>query len=423
MRGAINNQSAKNSATPIICACAMIKGPVTLADVPDIEDVNRILELIASIGVKVKKTGAREFLLDASGSLDVKKMNRAAAEANRSSLFLLGALAARVKKFSLYKPGGCKLGERTIRPHLFALADLGARIEERGDCFAVKAPALKGNKIIMYESGDTATENAVLAAALARGETTIKFASANYQVQDLCHFLNRAGAKISGIGTSTLKIIGVKKLKSVKNYSIMPDPIVAMTFIAAAITTGSRLVVKNCPMDFLELELYKLKKMGQKFKIKNQRLSKNGAFAIADIEIIPSALTASQDKIESRPFPGLNIDNLPLFVPILLRARGKTLVHDWAYENRAAYNLELNKLGAKISLLDPHRVWVEGPATLKAADIASPDALRSAVVILLVMLAARGKSILRNTRPIERGYENLYATLNKAGANIKIIND
>ena len=275
----------------------------------------------------------------------------------------------------------------------------------------------------MYESGDTPTENAIMAAVQAPGVSVIKMASSNYMVQDLCYFLIKAGAKIKGVGTTTLTITGVKNLKSVKNYPIIPDPIVAMTFLAAGIVTKSKVVIANCPLEFLELELCKLEKMNQQFVIKNKRLSKNHKFTIVDIEILPSKLVALPDKIYGRPFPGLNIDNLPLFVPILTQAVGRTLVHDWAYENRSVYLLDLLKLGAKITLLDPHRVWVEGPTKFTPNEIIAPPALRPAVNILVAMLAAPGRSILRNPYEIDRGYEDLYMVLNKAGSDIKIIKE
>jgi UDP-N-acetylglucosamine 1-carboxyvinyltransferase len=242
-------------------------------------------------------------------------------------------------------------------------------------------------------------------------------------VQDLCYFLIKAGASIKGVGTTTLTITGVKELRAVKQYPIMPDPIVAMTFLSAAITTGSTLTVQNCPLEFLELELCKLEIMGQKYTVANQRKSKNGQFVVVDITVEPSKLKALPDKIYGRPFPGLNIDNLPLFVPILTQAHGRTLVHDWAYENRAVYSLELQKLGAQITLLDPHRLWVEGPVKLLANEVICPPALRPAVNVLICMLAAKGTSILRNTAMIDRGYENLYEVLNNAGADITIIKE
>jgi UDP-N-acetylglucosamine 1-carboxyvinyltransferase len=334
---------------------------------------------------------------------------------------LWGALASKIKKYTFPKIGGCKLGNRTVRPHIYALEKLGVNIKSTPSCYEVINNDLKGNEIVMYESGDTTTENVIMAAVMASGKTVIKMASSNYQVQDLCYFLIKAGAKISGIGTTTLYITGVKNLKTNVVYPLMPDPIVAMTYLSAGITTKSHLTVKNCPLDFLELELEKLSVMGQKYIIKNRRKSANKKFNIVDIEIFPSVLKALPDKIYGRPFPGLNIDNLPLFVPILTQAKGRTLVHDWAYENRAVYYLELQKLGANITLLDPHRVWVEGPVKLKANEVISPSALRPAVNVLICMLAASGKSILRNTYMIERGYENLYEVLNKAGADITVI--
>jgi len=419
----IINQTAKNSAVAILCAAAMVKGKTKLSDVPEIEEVYRIIELLKSIGVKVKKNAPGKYELDSKSTLTLDKINKNASEKIRSSLLLLGALAGRVKKYKLYKSGGCKLGERTIRPHLFALEKIGVFVKSQEHFYEVQNRSLHAANIVMYESGDTATENAIMAAVLAKGKTVIKMASANYMVQDLCYFLTKAGAKIKGIGTTTLEITGVKKLKEIKDYSIMPDPIVAMTYLAAAIVTDSKLLIKNCPLDFLELELCKLEHAGQKYSIKKKYLSKNGKFHIADIEMVPSKLTALPDKVECRPFPGLNIDNLPLFVAILAKAHGRTLIHDWPYENRAVSYLELQKIGAKLTLLDPHRVWVEGPTKFTANEAVCPSILRVAVILLLGMLAAPGRSILRNTYMIERGYENLYETFNRVGADIKVINE
>lgn len=421
LSGSIENQSAKNSAVALLCATAMIKGRVTLSDVPEIEEVNRIIELLTSIGIKITRKSGGVVEVDAGAGLQMEKMDRHSAEVTRSSVLLWGALASREKNYKLYKSGGCRLGNRTVRPHWFALEKFGVKVTSKPNFYEVVSTGLHSAEIVMYESGDTTTENAIMAAVLAPGKSIIKMASANYMVQDLCYFLNKAGAKISGIGTTTLKITGVTSLKSVKNYPVMPDPIGAMTYLAVGITTGSNITIKNCPLEFLELELCKLEVMGQKFTIKNKRLSKNGKFDIVDIEVFQSKLTALPDKIYGRPFPGLNIDNLSLFVPILTQAHGRTLVHDWAYENRAVYYLELQKLGADITLLDPHRVWVEGPTKLKANELMAPAALRPAVNVLICMLVASGKSILRNIYMIDRGYENIYENLNKVGADIKIM--
>jgi UDP-N-acetylglucosamine 1-carboxyvinyltransferase len=424
LSGTLSNQSAKNSALAILCASVMVRAKVVLTDVPQIEEVNRIIELLVSIGVRVTKIKPGSLLIDSSRPLTLQKMDRHAAEVTRASLMLLGALAHREKKYKLYRSGGCQLGNRTVRPHLYALGKLGVKVGTFPGFYQVENNSvLKGSEIVMYESGDTATANAIMGAVLAKGQTVIKMASANYTVQDLCHFLVKAGAKIGGIGTTTLIINGAARLRSVKEYSIMPDPIVAMTLISAGIVTKSHVTVKNCPLEFLELEMYKLEIMGQKLKIKNRHLSKSGVFTLVDVEIFPSKLKALPDKLECRPFPGLNIDNLPLFIPIVATAKGRTMIHDWVYEDRAIYSLELKKLGAKIDLIDTHRVWVDGPVKFLPNEVVAPPALRPAVNVLIAMLAAKGRSILRNTYTIDRGYENLYKTLGAAGAHIKVVND
>lgn len=423
LQGEIAVQANKNSALSIIIAALAIKGESTIVDVPNIEEVRRLIELLRSIGARIDDSKPHVLKIDASQDLNISAIDRKLCEKLRVSLLLTGALAAREKSYKLYKSGGCNLGERTVRPLWYALAKLGVEVTSEKDGYRVKTLNLKANKVVMYESGDVATENVIMAAVLTPGVTEIKMASANYMVQDLCFFLKKAGAKIEGIGSTTLKITGIAKLKSVKNYPIMPDPIVAMTWISIAITTHSHLVIRNCPLEFLELELEKLSVMGQKYEITNLRKSKNGLFEVGDITIIPSVLQALSDKIYGRPFPGLNIDNLPLFVPILTQAKGRTLVHDWAYDNRAIYSLELQKLGAQITLLDPHRVWVEGPTKFTAAELMCPPALRPGVNVLICMLAASGKSILRNTYMIERGYEDFYENLNKLGARIQVFKE
>jgi UDP-N-acetylglucosamine 1-carboxyvinyltransferase len=343
-------------------------------------------------------------------------IDRASCETIRSSLLLLGALAARESAYRLYKSGGCKLGNRTVRPHLYALEKFGVEVKSRPGYYDVTNNLRCPGRVVMYESGDTPTENAVMAAVLAPGETAIAFASANYMVQDLCRFLSAAGAKIGGIGTTTLRIRGVHALKSRVRFRVMPDPIEAMTFVAIAAATKSPLVIRECPLDFLELELEKLSVMGQRFTIARERSVNH--VRVGDIQMMPSALVALPDKLYGRPYPGVNIDHVPLFVPILTQAKGRSLVHDWVYENRAVYYLELQKLGANVTLLDPHRLFVEGPAKLRGADLISPPAIRPAMAILIAMLAAAGESRLRDTYQIERAHESLVERLQSVGADV-----
>ena len=260
-----------------------------------------------------------------------------------------------------------------------------------------------------------------MAAAQAPGKTVIKMASANYQVQELCFFLQKLGVKITGIGSTTLEIQGKKSFKKNIEYSISEDPIESMLFISIAATTNSSLEIKRCPIEFLELELLKLEKMGWRYKIIKRYLAKNKKTRLVDIKTYPSKLVALDEKIYARPYPGLNIDNLPFFVPIATQAKGRTLIFDWVYENRAIYYTELNRLGAKIDLADPHRVYISGPTKLKAADVICPPALRPSTTILVSMLAAKGRSTLHSVYSIERGYEDLCRRLSKIGAGIEKI--
>jgi UDP-N-acetylglucosamine 1-carboxyvinyltransferase len=278
--------------------------------------------------------------------------------------------------------------------------------------------------VVLYEMGDTVTENALLAAAKTDGWTEIHMASANYMVQDLCRYLEALGVKIEGIGTSRLRVKGRAIINKNISFSPSEDPIETMLFISLAVTTNSAITIKRCPIDFLELELLKLKKMGTRFELSQRYKADNGFTDLVDIKMLKTdELSALDEKIHPQPYPGLNIDNLPFFVPISARAQGKTLVHDWVYENRAIYFTELNKLGASIELLDPHRVYINGPTRWRAAEVVCPPALRPAVIVLIGMLAAEGTSVLRNIYSIARGYEDLAERLNSLGAKIEILRD
>jgi UDP-N-acetylglucosamine 1-carboxyvinyltransferase len=321
-----------------------------------------------------------------------------------------------------------------VKPYFYALEKLGVKIETSSKHYHVSHSGagkngLRGNNlkknrtIIMYEAGDTVTETVLMVAALIPGTTTIKFASANYQVQDVCFFLEQAGVKIEGIGTSTMIVHGVEKIDHDIEYALGEDPIEAMSLITAAIVTKSSITIKRCPTDFLELELLKLEKMGFKYKILKRYKGENGRVNLADIKTFPSRLVALEEKIHAQPYPGINIDNLPFFALIGAFAHGETFIHDWTYEERAIYYKELDRLGIQSILADPHRFYVKGPATLKAAEIICPPALRPSVIIMLGMLAAPGVSILRNVYNINRGYEDLALRLNAIGAKIETFQD
>lgn len=421
LSGVITTNSSKNSAVGLLCASLLSSGKTELRGMPRIEEVNRIIEVLESLGVNIKWTNKNDLEITPPKELKIEKINTDSAIKTRSAIMLLGPLVHLLNNFSLPHPGGCKLGKRTMRPHLFALEKLGLKIKTTKTHYEITSKKLHGSEIVLYESGDTVTENVLMAAAKIPQKTTIKFASANYQVQDLCNFLIGLGVKIEGIGTTTLTVYGKKEINSSIVFYPTEDPIESMLFLSIAATTNSSITIERCPIDFLELELLKLEKMGFKYKILKRYKSHNNFANLVDIKTLPSKLTALEEKIYARPFPGLNIDNLPFFAPIATQAKGQTLIHDWVYENRAIYYLELQKLGANIILADPHRVYIEGPTNLKGTEIICPPALRPAVIILIAMLSAEGTSILRNVYSINRGYEDLVNRLNTIGAKIKIL--
>ncbi|MES2952953.1 MAG: UDP-N-acetylglucosamine 1-carboxyvinyltransferase [Patescibacteria group bacterium] len=422
LRGTAIVKTSKNAAVALLCASLLNKNTTTLKAMPRIEEVNRIIEVLESIGVSVKWVGD-DLEITPPEKLDLGAINVEAAIKTRSIIMLIGPLIHRMKSFSLPQVGGCKLGSRTVRPHFFALERLGVDIETTNTSYTVKAKKLDPAEIILYESGDTVTENALMAAALIPGATTIKFASANYQVQDMCFFLEKLGVHIEGIGTTTLIVHGIEKIDTPVTYHPSEDPTEAMFFIAVAAVTRSAIEIKRAPIDFVELELYKLEKMGFKYKLSKRYKAANGHTDLVDIKTAPSKLTALEEKIDSRPYPGLNIDNLPFFAVIATQAEGQTLIHDWVYEKRAIYYTELEKLGADTILADPHRIYITGPTPLRAAQIVCPPALRPATIILIGMLAAKGTSVLRNVYSINRGYEDLANRLNQLGAKITVLRD
>ncbi len=425
LRGSVQTRVSKNAAVCLLFASLLNKGTTRLKHMPRIEEVNRIIEVLVSIGVGIKWLANNDLEIKPPEQLMMDKMDRQAARKTRSVLMMLGPLMHIFQHFSIPYAGGCKLGTRTVRPHLFALEEFGVSVEAKSGQYQVSVNKRSPKEIILYESGDTVTENVLMAAAKLENDITIKMASANYMVQDLCFFLKKLGVKIDGIGTTTLHVRGVSKIKKNITYYPSEDPVEAMTFIAAAVTTNSKLTITRVPIEFIELELIKLKHMGLKYEIGEWYRANNNFTWLADIIIYKhdGQLHALEEKIYARPYPGLNIDNLPYFVPIAAVARGRTLIHDWVYEERALYYTEMRKLGVNVTLADPHRAYIDGPSRFSAADIVCPPALRPAVLLLIGMLAANGISILRNVYSINRGYEDLAERLNSIGAHITIINE
>ncbi|MBT0566483.1 hypothetical protein KIK15_06840 [Williamsia sp. CHRR-6] len=251
----------------------------------------------------------------------------------------------------------------------------------------------------------------------------IRNASSNYMVQDLCCFLRQLGVRIEGVGTTTLTVHGLATIDADVDYQPSEDPIEAMSLLTAGVVTHSTLTVTRIPMEFMEIELAILEQMGLQMDVSTEYRSANGVTRLADVTVHPGPLAAPFDKIHPMPFPGLNIDNLPFFALIAAIAQGRTLIHDWVYENRAIYLVELTRLGAAVQLLDPHRVSIEGPTSWSPAEVMCPPALRPAVVILLAMLATKGTSVLRNIYVINRGHQQLAERLGEIGATVETFHD
>ncbi|HQT82803.1 MAG TPA: UDP-N-acetylglucosamine 1-carboxyvinyltransferase, partial [Candidatus Paceibacterota bacterium] len=379
LSGTVETSRSKNGAVALLAASLLNKGRTTLHRVPKIEEVNRLIEVLRSIGVGVEWEGS-SLVITPSEKIDVGLIDRAAATKTRSILMFIGPLIHLFNDFELPQSGGCTLGLRSIRQHLWVLEKFGVTIETLTDRYHIRHDGLKSATAILYEASDTATENALFAAAKIPGTSVIKYASANYQVQEVCGFLRALGVKIGGVVTSTLTVTGVKDINQDIAYSVAEDPTDAMFFITAAIATKSALTITKAPIEFLEVELFVLEKMGLQFSVTDAGVSENGITKLADIHIRPSELVAFPEKIHARPYPALNIDNLPFFAVIATQAQGTTLIHDWSYEKRAIYYTELDRLGAITNLHDPHRISIEGRRELKAAEVICPPALRPATI-------------------------------------------
>lgn len=426
LSGEITLKTSKNATVALLCASLLNSGTTKLKNVARIEEVNRLIEVLSSIGVQVRWTGTNDLEIKPPAKFKLDQMNKEAARKTRSVLMFIGPLMHVSREFDIPYAGGCELGRRTVLPHLYGLEEFGVGVHTVSGHYRVMSnPQQPARSVVLYESGDTTTENILMAAARTPGETVIKMASANYMVQDLCYFLQKLGVKIEGIGSSTLRVHGVADIHKNVTYSPAEDPVEAMTFISAAVTTNSSITIKRVPIEFIELELLKLEKMGLKTEVSESYKAENGYTDLVDIKIHKhnGELLAPMEKIHPNVFPGLNIDHLPYFVPIVAVAKGRTLIHDWIYEDRALMYTEMKKIGVKLELADPHRVFVEGPTRFKSADLVAPSGIRPAVMLLIGMLAAPGTSVLRNVYTINRGYEDLAERLNSLGAKITVLHE
>ena len=435
LHGSITVNTSKNAAVALLCASLLNCGRTVLKGLAKIEEVYRIIEVLESVGVKLTwVNGGKDLEIISPDELKLEKIDVEAARRTRSILMFMGPLLHKFDEFELPYAGGCSLGTRTITPHLKVLNEFGVTVDAKGksgfykisvDREQLASTGADGvfdpKKIVLIERGDTVTENALMAAAKYPGETRIVGASSNYMVQDLCFFLEKLGVEIKGVGTTNLTVVGVPRIDKDVEYCPSEDPIEAMSLIAAGLVTKSEIEILRAPVEFLEVELEVLKDMGACISRSEEYKARNGRTRLVDLTVKRSRLRAPVDKIHPMPFPGLNIDNLPFFSVIAATAKGRTLIHDWVFENRAIYTTELSNLNVKVELLDAHRVYVEGETNFRPAEMMAPPALRPAVVILLAMLAAPGKSILRNVYMIKRGYQDFSERLKTLGADIETL--
>lgn len=424
LHGEITVKTSKNAAVGLLCAALLNKGKTTLRRMPRIEEVNRIIEVLTSIGVQCKWLKNNDLEIKPPAKLRLDQIDANAGRKTRTIIMFMGPLLHLLGEFKIPYAGGCKLGERTVQPHLYALEEFGLQVHTTDGWYHCSTTPRRPGKVVMYETGETACENALMAAALTPGKTVLKSISTNYMVQDVAFFLEVLGVKVEGIGTHNITVHGVEEIKRDVEYWPSEDPIEAMTFLSIAATTKSPITVRRAPIDFLERELLTLKNMGFRYTVSDEYLAKNNRTPLVDIICHESPhLVAPTDKIHALPHPGINMDNLPYFVPIAATAEGRTLIHDWSYENRAIYYTELTKLNANIQLADVHRAYVTGPTDWKPAEVICPPALRPAVLVLIGMLAAPGVSVLRDVYSINRGYEDLAERLTSLGAHIEVLRD
>lgn len=405
LKGSIDVRGSKNAATPILAATLLTKDECVISNLPLIEDVFRMVEILESMGAKIGWIGKRTLKIK-NDRIDPAKMDLHAVRKMRSSILLFGSLAARFEKFKMPCPGGCVIGARPMDTHFDALYKLGVDVVEKDGFFEVSAKKRKFGEVVLKEFSVTGTENALMLAASLPGKTTIKIAASEPHVQNLCGFLAKMGAKIKGTGTHTLEVTGAKRLKGAR-HEIIPDFNEAATFLIMGVATGSPITVNDAVEEHLDLVLEKLKEFGADFKIRKN-----------SIQVVPAKRLSSVKKVETRTYPGIPTDVQSLFGVLATQAEGDTLIFDTLYEGRFNYVSELEKMGARATVLNPHQMLIHGPAGLSGTTIKSFD-LRAGAALIIAALAAKGKTIIHDAYQVDRGYERIEERLRKLGADIK----
>lgn len=406
LSGEIEVRGSKNAAGPCLAAALLTTEPVIIDNLPLIADIKATIEVLESLGVKTEWLSERKLKLQAETinpqNIDLQKVSK-----TRMSVALFGSLLGRVKEFKISSPGGDVIGLRPITVQLKALEKIGAHIEREGDVYHIWRDELKGKEIILGEFSPTATQALMLAAVLAKGKTVIKGAAAELSVQDTSKMLSSMGANITWKSSHTIEIEGVEALHGCE-HSVEPDNLEAGTFIVIGALTPGRVTVKNINFEYLDMFLHKLEEMGVNFdRGENQ------------ITVFYSPFLKPL-KVQALPHPGFPTDLLPIIMPLLTRAQGKSLIHDPLYENRLGYVQELRKMGGDLEIVDPHRAFIFGPKTLEGTSVNSLD-VRAGAVLIVAGLMAEGKTVINDIFHIDRGYERIEERLQRLGADIKRI--
>lgn len=423
LKGELTPQGAKNEALQVISAVLLTSGKVIIHNIPDILDVNKLIELLGELGVEVKKLAPGSFSFCAANiDLDYIASSdfHAKSSALRGSVMISGPLLARFGVAYMPKPGGDKIGRRRLDTHLIGFEKLGAvlNFENEGSYFKLEAPVLKGCYMLLDEASVTGTANIVMAAVLARGTTTIYNAACEPYVQQLCKMLNGMGAKISGIGSNLLVIEGVEKLGGVE-HKILPDMIEVGSFIGLAAMTRSEILIKDTAYDELGIIPAQFRRLG----ITVERRGDDIFIPRHEHYEIESFLDGSIMTIADAPWPGLTPDLLSVFLVVATQARGSVLIHQKMFESRLFFVDKLIDMGAQIILCDPHRATIIGhdhQLPLKGMRMSSPD-IRAGIALLIAAMSAKGTSIIENIEQIDRGYQDIEKRLNAIGAKIERI--
>lgn len=409
LRGEIEVRGSKNATTPILAASLLTDKECVIDNIPLIEDVFRLIEILKYLGAEVDFIGERKIRIKAK-IIDPEKLTEAKVGRLRSSVLLMGPLLARFKKIKTQKPGGCLIGNRPLDAHLEAFKDLGAEIISDGDSFIISLKNQPQNEVVLGEFSVTATENILMMAALMPQKTIIKIAAQEPHVQDLIKFLKSMGAKIKLKDSHVIEVLGRKSLNGA-THKIIPDQIESGTFLILGGLLGSDVLVKNCRRDHLDLILKKLKDFNVDLRVEN--IKKSG---VCDIRV-KSNYPLKSVGIQAMPYPGIPTDLQSMFGVLATQAEGTSMIHDPLFEGRFKYLDELIRMGASIVICDPHRALITGRSHLAGTTISSYD-LRAGASLIIAGLIASGETVINDAYQIDRGYERIEERLQKIGADI-----